>query len=360
MKQISWERLAAILVCVVLGGALLYYGARYALALLSPFLVSWLVSLPIRPLVERFSQRLHCPRGVCAAVLLLTVFGLGAWGVIAATLRLTAELGGLVERLLSDGGAFDAMESVMVWMESLGERFGFWQGGEAIREQFYQAAVGMIGDLLSYIASGLPAFVASLFSAFPHVLLFLTVSIIAGFYFCVDGTCISHAVGAILPNGIKQRIPVWKGVWNDLLRKYVKAYGLLLLMTFLLLLVGFLTLGVEYAFLLALLIAAVDLLPVLGVGTVMIPWSIVLLLQKNFYQGFGLLILYLVNTLVRQIAEPRLIGKSLGLHPLLALFATYVGFFFFGLPGMILAPPVAMLVKRVFFGSGEGEVQKKR
>ena len=132
----------------------------------------------------------------------------------------------------------------------------------------------------------------------------------------------------------------------DVFHKYIKAYGILLLLTFALLLVGFWILRVEYAFLLAFLIALADLLPIIGVGTILIPWGIVMLLQKQFYLGFGLLLLYLVISLIRQVAEPKVLGKSLGLHPLLTLFATYVGFSLFGVLGMILAPVVALLVKR--------------
>ena len=95
------------------------------------------------------------------------------------------------------------------------------------------------------------------------------------------------------------------------------------------------------------MIALADLLPIIGVGTILIPWGIVMLLQKNFYLGFGLLILYLVISLIRQVAEPKVLGKSLGLHPLLTLFATYVGFSLFGLLGMILAPILLLIVKRL-------------
>ena len=119
----------------------------------------------------------------------------------------------------------------------------------------------------------------------------------------------------------------------------------MLALTFGELLIGFLILGVDYAFLLALIIAVLDMLPVLGVGTVLIPWALVALLQKNFYLGFGLVILYLVMLVLRQIAEPKLLGKSLGLHPLLTLFASYAGFRLFGFLGMLAGPVVATLIK---------------
>jgi sporulation integral membrane protein YtvI len=205
----------------------------------------------------------------------------------------------------------------------------------------------MIGNLLSSLASRLPDIAASLFSALPSVLFFLIVSVVACFYFCTDGVSITRSFGVFLPHRWKQKMPQIKENLRDVLKKYVKAYGILLLLTFALLLVGFWILQVEYAFLLAFLIALADLLPVIGVGTILIPWGIVMLLQKQFYLGFGLLILYLVISLVRQVAEPKVLGKSLGLHPLLTLFATYVGFTLFGLLGMILAPIAALLVKRL-------------
>ena len=109
---------------------------------------------------------------------------------------------------------------------------------------------------------------------------------------------ITRGLGSFLPREWQSKIPSIKENLRDVLKKYVKAYGFLLLLTFVLLLVGFWVLGVEYAFLLAFLIALADLLPVIGVGTVLIPWGIVMLLQKRFYIGFGLLILYLVISLI--------------------------------------------------------------
>lgn len=349
MSEVRWERVAAILISVLVGGALLYLFFRYALPLLLPFLLAFAVSLMIRPLANKIAKKTHLPRGICSIVLLLLVFGLGGWGLWAGSVRLLSELGNLVERLLSDGGAFDAIDSLMLWAEGIGARFGLLSSGEEGNAQaFYDAVMQMVGNMLSSLASRLPEVAASLFSALPSVLFFLIVSVVACFYFCTDEGSVTHSLTSLLPHAWQQKMPRIKENSRDVLRKYVKAYGTLLLLTFALLLVGFWILRVEYAFLLAFLIALADLLPVIGVGTILIPWGIVMLLQKNFYLGFGLLILYLVISLIRQVAEPKVLGKSLGLHPLLTLFATYVGFTLFGLFGMILAPIVALFAKRVF------------
>lgn len=347
MKEIRWERISAILICILSGGAVVYLAFRYALPLLLPFLVAYAVSCLVRPLANKIASRTHLPRGLCATALLLLVFGLGGWGIWAGSVRLIAELGNLVERLLSDGGVLDAMDSLMLWAEEIGTRFGFLSGGKENTQALYDAVMQMVGNVLSSIAARLPEIAASLFSALPSVLFFLIVSVVACFYFCTDGAQITHGFSSFLPQKWRQRMPRIGDAMRDIFRKYIKAYGILLAMTFALLLVGFWTLRVEYAFLLAFLIALADLLPVIGVGTILIPWGIVMLLQRNFYVGFGLLILYLILSLVRQVAEPKVLGKSLGLHPLLTLFATYVGFSLFGILGMVLAPVAALLVRRV-------------
>ena len=150
---------------------------------------------------------------------------------------------------------------------------------------------------------------------------------------------------SVLPPALRARVPAWRQGLRRISWSYLKAYLLLLLLTFSALFLGFSILRVEYAFLLALLTALVDLLPVLGVGTVLVPWALILLLQRQFYTGFGLLILFFVLLLLRQIAEPRLIGKSLGIHPLLALFAGYAGWWLLGFWGLLLGPFVAVLGK---------------
>lgn len=354
MKDIRWERISAILICILSGGAVAYLLFRYALPLILPFLLAYVISCFVRPIANKFATRTRLPRGLCAVLLLLLVFGFGGWGIWAGSVRLVAELGNLVERLLSDGGIFDAMDSLTLWVENIGARFGLLSAGEGNAQAFYDAIMQMIGNILSSVAARLPELAASLFSALPSVLFFLVVSVVACFYFCTDGVQITHRLVTFLPQKWRQKLPQIGNAMRDIFRKYIKAYGILLALTFALLLVGFWTLRIEYAFLLAFLISLADLLPVIGVGTVLIPWGILMLLQKNFYVGFGLLILCLIISLVRQVAEPKVLGKSLGLHPLLTLFVTYVGFSLFGIVGMILAPVVALLGKRVLNVCGNG------
>ena len=128
--------------------------------------------------------------------------------------------------------------------------------------------------------------------------------------------------------------------------KYLRAYVLLLLLTFGELFVGFLILKVPYPLLIALLVALVDILPILGVGTVLLPWAIIeIAITKDIFTGIGLIIVYLIITVVRQITEPKVVAGSLGLHPLITIISMYAGFKLLGILGMIVGPMTALAVK---------------
>ena len=164
---------------------------------------------------------------------------------------------------------------------------------------------------------------------------------------------LSAAVTRLTPEGLRDRLPPIGRRLRRLGKQYLRACLLLGGLTFLQMFIGLAVLGVPYAFLLALLIAAVDFLPLLGTGIILIPWAAVCFLLGQVKLGVGLLVLYGVSSVVRQVLEPKLIGDGLGLHPLLSLISMYAGLRLFGVWGMILAPLAAAGVKSVF-GKNEG------
>lgn len=348
MKTLPWERIAAILICIAFGGALGFLLLRYAAPVLLPFALAWLISLPLTPLSKAIAKRFHLPQKLCAVILLTSCVALGAWGLVALAWRLLLEAGHLVEQLLSGGGLLDAMERGMLWLEEWGASFPFLHRGDgSFRDGVYAMLRELLSGVLSSVSASLPSLAAGLFSALPTVFFVAVISILAGYYFCVDGERIKHVILSLLPHSLCMRFAAWKRGGRSVFRAYCKAYLTLLLLTFSLLFVGLLILGISPAFLIALLVAFLDLLPIIGVGTVMVPWGLILLIQNEYYTGFGVLILYLIVELVRQVAEPKLLGKNLGLHPLMTLFATFVGFYWFGFVGMILSPIAAVAIKSI-------------
>ena len=129
--------------------------------------------------------------------------------------------------------------------------------------------------------------------------------------------------------------------------QYVKAYLMILFITFLQLLVGFLCLKIPYALTLAAIIDMIDILPVFGVGTVLVPWAALLLIQGEVYTGIGLLIVFAVIWVVRQVIEPKIVGHSIGLPPLVTLMGMYIGYKFMGFAGLFVFPLVLILFKNL-------------
>ena len=350
MEGFAWERWAAILFCLLAGGGVLILTWQYAFPILLPFLAAWLISLIVRPASGRVAEYLHLPPKLCAALLLTLLLATLVLLFGFAARRLMLELSRLLELIMENDGRLpgvvdESFDLFAFFMERLGIDPGAGSGYELFRERFYGMLTDMTGHLSERLSAEIPAFAARVFVALPSILLFLVITVIAAFYFCMDDRTIGEWFCRFLPRRIREKLPLLKGRARQISWRYLKVYLLLFLLTLGELLVGFLILGVEYAFLLALIIAVLDMLPILGVGTVLIPWSLVALFQRDFYLGFGLAILYLILTVLRQIIEPKLLGKSLGLHPLLTLFAGYAGWRLLGFWGMLLGPVAAMLIK---------------
>lgn len=198
--------------------------------------------------------------------------------------------------------------------------------------------VGALRDAASALTAKLPALLASFIAALPQILLFCAVFLIAAVYITADWKKIGAWLSAHFPGSISALLSGMRSSVLSTLYLYGRAYLILILITFTELYVGFRLLGVSYALGAAAIVAVIDLLPVLGTGTVLIPWALLSFLEGHGMYGVGLLLLYGVISVVRQILEPRIVGKHIGLHPLAALFSMYAGAKLFGLGGLLLFP----------------------
>ena len=173
----------------------------------------------------------------------------------------------------------------------------------------------------------------------------IAVTVIASVYFALDLSRINRAILSLLPSSWREyALNLKRGMVSTALG-YLRAYLSITFLVFSMLLVGFLLLRVEYAFILAFVFALLDLFPVLGVGLFLLPWSIGCFFLGDWKMGVALALLFFVVVTVRQIAEPKIIGARLGLHPLLILGSMYVGLGLFGGWGMIFGPIAAVVVK---------------
>ena len=184
-----------------------------------------------------------------------------------------------------------------------------------------------LGSLVSTVLSLVTAGVTKV----PNLLFSVMIFIISSFYFIIDYETVDRFVASL--GYLKE----WA---NRKIFLLARCYGIIILLTCVELTIGFLILGIDSPFTLAMIVSLVDILPILGTGTVLIPWGVVYLILGNL-KGVGILVLYLVITVVRQFVEPRLVGANLGVSPLLSLILMVLGLKVFGLTGTIGLPLVA-------------------
>ena len=189
---------------------------------------------------------------------------------------------------------------------------------------------------------------AGLAAALPSAALFLFTTLLAAYFTSAGRPSLRASLRRLMPGTWQERLGRVSGGLKTAFGGWLRAQGLLMLLTFGELALGFLLLRVEPALLLAGLTALVDALPVFGVGTVLLPWGAIALLLGDVRLGLGLLLLYGAVTLVRSLLEPRLVGKRVGLPPLAALACMYVGFRAFGVAGMVLAPLAGVLARQLW------------
>ena len=325
----------------------LWLGLHFLLPLVLPFLLALGLALLAEPAVAGLHRRLRLPRPAAAA-LCAALLALAGAGLLALLLgRLWREAVELPQRLpaLLDGLS-QAGQPLEIWLcrlltalpqplrETLLARLEtFMEEGAALPDRLSQA----LAALLVRTAGVLPA-----------AGLFLFTALLAFCFISADLPRLRRAAWDRVP-------PPWRGRAEQLatalrvgLGGWLRAQGLLMLITFAILLAGLLLLRADAPLLAAALTALLDALPVLGTGAVLLPWAALALLTGDPARGVGLLLLYAAATLIRSLLEPRLLGRSAGLHPLAALMCMYVGLRAFGVAGLILLPLLALLALRLW------------
>ncbi|MBR2930856.1 MAG: AI-2E family transporter [Clostridia bacterium] len=345
MDENKLRRLAYLTVVSFGGIALVYLFFKNVFAVLLPLLIAWAIAFITRPIAEAIGRRVRIPRGVLRAIfaLLITVTVIGAISLLVYAVAHELWL------LLSGFGDGEGLRALIDKLVSGGFLGGILDSlGERIADVFYELVISVV--------SGLGSAITGVLGAIPGTLLFILVTVIASVYFALDLERINSLVLRILPAKGAEWLKRFKTGLFSVGLKYIGSYLILMLITFVIMLVGLLIIGAPYALLLAFIIALFDLLPVIGVGTILIPWGLFELAVGSGALGVGLLVLFCIYQVIRQLAEPRIIGRNLGVHPLLTLTLLYIGYSLFGFSGILVVPIVSVLIEISFNKKDSAEV----
>jgi sporulation integral membrane protein YtvI len=175
-------------------------------------------------------------------------------------------------------------------------------------------------------------------SSIPNLVIILLLALFIAYFISKDMLLFKAKIGSWMPTGVRQKGQVVYGDLTAAVGGYIRGQAILITITAIQSLAGLLILGVPYAFSLALLAAFLDILPLLGTGTLYVPWAIFALVTGDAKLGIGLLIIYALIVLVRQVMEPRILAGTIGLDPLAMLIIMYAGYKASGFIGLLLAP----------------------
>ena len=301
-----------------------------------PFVVSWLLAFLAAPLCRFLEQRIRLTKRWASACIIIMVLAV----LISLGYFIITRLGRELISLLSDAPMYYSYLQKTV--NDLGDKVtnivlpvspDFGRQIQAV----FNDLLSQMGHFMNEIAPKSVEVMGSAAANLTNGLIGVLVMFFSAYFFIADREKIGNAVLRIMPEDVKDTALDIKNKLIAALGGFVLAQFKIMAVIFVILLFGFMILRNPYALLLALLIAFLDLLPIFGTGTVLIPWAVIVLLRGGYRQGIILLVLYVICLLTRQLLQPKIIGDSVGLDTLTTLFLIYTGYKLGGMKGVLLS-----------------------
>lgn len=332
-----------IILLVVLG----YIAIKMAVFYM-PFLIAFIISLMVEPAIRYLMKKTKMTRKMSSIIIFIIVFsiiiGVITWGVIS----LISESTNLLQTLnIYIDKAYTQIQDVIGKLEIT---------KISISNNVLDIAQNASRELLLKVSTWLTQFLTKLINvvtSIPVMGIYTVITILSVYFICTDKIYILDLMEHHMPKKWVQRIGTHIKEITKSLGGYLKAEAILVLVSFVISVVGlyffkFIGMDIKYPLLIALGIGFVDALPILGSGTVMIPWAIISALNGNLRLGIAVIILWIIMSIVRQILEPKIVSGKIGIHPIFTLIAMYTGFKIIGVMGMLVGPIVLIILKNIF------------
>lgn len=312
-----------------------------------PFVVGWIIAMIANPLVRFFEQKIKIRRKAGSAI------------VIVAVLALVVCLGYLViARLISEGAGFIAdlpdiwkglerdLNQVGANLTDFYARFPL-----EIRENLSvisEKLVQYIGDAINGLSAPTVTAVGNFAKNIPSILIGTIMCLLSSYFFVAEKDNVGKFLRKYLPESFREKWNVLSTSLAGAVGGYFKAQCKIEIWIYLILMIGLWILKVDYALLIALLIAVLDFLPIFGTGAVLWPWAVIELLAGDYRMALSLMIIWGVAQLLRQIIQPKIVGDSIGMPPIPTLFLLFIGYKVGSVVGIILAVPIGIVVVNMY------------
>ena len=360
MEPKQQRRLAAVidLLFYAAVGCALYLLVRYLCAWTLPFLLGAGIAVLMRPLALRLSRRLGLGERA-ASILSILLFYAATAGIAVVFLTILAAQA--YELLLQ------LPELYAQNLAPLFQRLGDWFYGAFSRfspdatpppGSFYQSVSDAVRQAAVDASSHLVGWCAGFAAKLPMLLLAALFTVMISLFTASSYRQVVKFLYGLIPEGFQERFEGMQRFFRETVWQLARAYTIILAATFTQLAAGLWLLGFSYVLPIAVCITLLDILPLIGSGTILVPWALILFATGDAVGGGGLLCLFGIITVVRNILEPRVVGKQTGLNPIATITAMYAGLQIAGFWGLFLGP-VAVLAARFFRESETGHTKKQ-
>lgn len=313
-----------------------------------PFLIAYIISIIIDPIIKFVNKNVHISRKVSSVIVLATIFIIIATLLVWGIVRLVAETTNLLE------GLNIYLEKTLNFISEKVSNFDFskYKVSNDVINIFENATTDYLNTITKYLKDVLTK-VLNYITSLPNMFINVIITILATYFITSDKFYILDRMEHHLSKKMVGKITKHTKEITSSLGGYLKAEIILSIITFMVVLTELnifylVGMNVDYPILMAIVIGFVDALPILGAGSVMIPWSIILFINSNNPLAFSVIGLYIFIVVLKQLLEPKLVSNNIGIHPIFTLIAMYTGFKFIGIMGLLIGPIVLIIIKNIF------------
>lgn len=335
------------LLVILAGALLLIFVLPKAIVFLWPFVAGWIISMMAHPVIEYLEKKVKLPKKFGSAILIaavitgiIVVLYFAVRGIALQVIGFIQDAPDIRHEIMRQGMFFQKKieQFLSILPPSFGKQFDQWSG--SIGDLFKKAAssagdygVAHAGGVAKGVTSGLLGLVVMLFAAYMFSL--EREKLIAWYEKCIPGF-VKHKINVFMKNSV------------GVLVSYCLAQLKIMIVIIAILWIGFFIAGIGHSFIYSVLVGIVDIFPILGTGTVIIPWAIFKLITGDIKTAVILLIIYAICLVLKQVLQPKMMGDSMGISALTTIFLIYVGLKFGGLGGMLLALILGMFVINLY------------
>ena len=341
-----WKVIVSLAFSLV-GTLLFLYLGYKLLGFFMPFVIGWFIAYIASPVVNWLEKRVKIVKKLGSVIMIVGVLAAVCFIIYFIISTLWKEISFLIQDM---PGMYRDLESGLSQIgNSMEGVFGKLPDG--VQEGWHTMVANfdeMMGELMSRISEPTVSAAGRFAKSIPSVLVATIVTFISAYFFIAEREDVIRWSKKVAPDALVSRMTMVIDNLKFAVGGYLKAQLKIMVVVYIILVVGFIILNIHFSFLLGLLIALLDFLPFFGTGTALIPWAIYQFFMGNYKLVVGLVILYAVTQLVRQLIQPKLVGDSMGLRPLLTLFLLYTGYKIGGVFGMIFAVPIGMIAINLY------------